>query len=338
MSGTSSFEVGIRVPAAGPIPAVVQTVRRAEKQGLDMAWFSDSPLNYRDIWAVLGAVAVSTDRIRIGPAVTNLASRHLTVTASAARAISEVVKERFSIALGAGDSGVGYDSLRSATVAQMEQGINDLRALLSGDSVRYGTFDAHLREADGPAPPIYLAASGPRTLAMAGGVADGVIITMGPPEPKLAKIAEGAAQAGRPMPKVYMLGMGGVIENEEESLSRAKVFCARRIQLEGAAMFEKAGFSVDASLLTHKSGAEGDFGHAANVAEAGRALSNAISDDLARWYLRQYTLIGSETEIEEALRGMAAKGVAGVYMGYQENSVLPDPLIDVLAPIARKLR
>ena len=86
---------GVRMPAHHPIREVIATVRRAEAAGFDAAWFPDSHLNYREVWTTLGAVAVSTDRIQIGPTVTNLVSRHVTVTASAARAVSEAAPGRF---------------------------------------------------------------------------------------------------------------------------------------------------------------------------------------------------------------------------------------------------
>jgi 5,10-methylenetetrahydromethanopterin reductase len=162
------FQIGLRVPPAGSIHDIVGVVRQAEQAGITMAWLPDSPLNYREIWSTLGALVASTTRIGLGTSITNFASRHLTVTASAARTISEAVPGRFTLGLGAGDSGVGYDTLRSATVAGMEEGIRTLKTLLSGEPEQYGSFAAQLRDVRSPAPPIYLAASGPRTLRLGG--------------------------------------------------------------------------------------------------------------------------------------------------------------------------
>jgi 5,10-methylenetetrahydromethanopterin reductase len=334
----SGFKVGLRIPSAGPMRSVVEVARRAEAVGLDMAWFSDSPLNYREVWTVLGAVSMATERICIGPAVTNLASRHLTVTASAARTVAEAAPGRFVLGLGVGDSGVGYDNLRPSTVAGLEQGVKDLRSLLSGGAVRYESFDAHLRDAGPSAPPILVAASGPKTLRMAGGVGDGVIMPMGNIAGKIATIREGADAAGRPMPQVYVLTIGGLIENRAESLLRMKVFCARVAQDRGTAMFEQAGFKIDGEFLNHKMGAEGDIGHAASVIDLGRSFNDVISDECAAWYTQEFTLLGSEDEMTERMGKLQPLGVTGAYVASQENSKLPDELVEVLGGVAAKLR
>lgn len=338
MPDAAEFKVGVRVPAAGPFRDTVAVARRAEAVGLDMAWFPDSPLNYREVWSVLGAVAVSTERIAIGPAITNLASRHLTVTASAARALTEAAPGRFTLGIGAGDSGVGYDTLRPAKVAEMDEGVRKLRDLLSGGSVAYGTFEARLRDIGTSPPPIYLAAGGPKTLKMAGGVADGVIMPMGRFEEKMAWVKQGAEAAGRSMPEIFVLTIGGKVENLEESILRMKVFCARTAQAEGVERFEKAGFKIDGEFLAHKMGAEGDIGHLASVIDGGRALNDVISDELALWFMRENSLLGTEADVEAGLRRLAAAGVTGAYIGSQENSTLPHDLIEGLGPIVKKLK
>jgi hypothetical protein len=99
---------------------------------------------------------------------------------------------------------------------------------------------------------------------------------------------------------------------------------------------ERAGFKIDGEFLAHKMGADGDFGHAANVAEAGRALDDVIGDDLAYWYMLNATLMGNESQIEDGLAGLAQRGIAGAYIVEQENSLLPYRLIEALGPIARK--
>jgi len=93
---------GVRVPATHPIRDVVGFVQRAESAGFDACWFPDSHLNYREVWTTLGAVALATSRIQIGPTVTNLVGRHVTITASAARTVAEAAPGRFILGIGAG--------------------------------------------------------------------------------------------------------------------------------------------------------------------------------------------------------------------------------------------
>ena len=57
--------------------------RRAEALGYDRFWIGDSHMIWRELYVLAGAIAVATNRIAIGPGVTHLAGRHITVTASA---------------------------------------------------------------------------------------------------------------------------------------------------------------------------------------------------------------------------------------------------------------
>jgi 5,10-methylenetetrahydromethanopterin reductase len=336
LAGASApFRIGIRMPAAGSIPQIVDTVRRAEQAGFEMAWFPDSPLNYRELWSVLGAVAVSTDRIGLGAAVTNLVGRHVSITASAARTVSEAVPGRFMVGIGTGDSAVGYAGLRPSRVAEMEEGIVRIRALMRGDEVNFDGFPVHLRGAD-QSPPIMLGASGPKTLAMGGRVADGVITPFGGAAEKLRHVARGAAEVGRSAPPVYCSMMTGVVTDFPTTLRSMKVFVARIAQLEGVQQFVDAGFTVEGDFLAHQMGAQGDIGHAADVAELSKQLDQVISDDLALWYMRNRTLLGTEADILAGLARIKAMGIAGVYLVQYENSVLPNEMIEAAKPLLRQ--
>jgi len=142
-------------------------------------------------------VAAATERIEIGPTVTNLAARHVTVTASAARAVAEAAPNRFILGLGAGDRALGFGGLRHARVGELETGVRRLRSLMAGDGVAFDGIEARLRDAT-DAPAIYVAACGPRTLEMAGRVADGVIVIMGGVAEKLAISGAGPKPPGGP--------------------------------------------------------------------------------------------------------------------------------------------
>jgi 5,10-methylenetetrahydromethanopterin reductase len=108
-------------------------------------WFPDSPLNFRDVWATLGAVATSTDRIGLAVSVTNFASRHPSVTASAAVTIAEAAPDRFVLGLGAGDSAIGHSGLGYATTGQLRRGLADLRQWMAGEPMGSDGAQVHLR-------------------------------------------------------------------------------------------------------------------------------------------------------------------------------------------------
>jgi len=325
---------GVRMPAHHSIREVIATVRRAEAAGFDAAWFPDSHLNYREVWTTLGAVAVSTDRIQIGPTVTNLVSRHVTVTASAARAVSEAAPGRFLLGLGAGDSAIGFDGMRNSTLAQMREGVARLRALIAGEGVDFGGFEARLRGA-AERPPIFIAGSGPKTLEMAGAIADGVIIMMGNVEAKMGHVRRGANAAGRPAPPVFIYTTGAVVDDLERVSKAFKAFCIRIAQLEGVGVFEEAGVKVELPSGGHVMGAQGDLGHAASHHDVAHLVDHLVSDEAALWYARTRAILGSEDDIRAHLTRLREQGVAGVTLTELGGAKLPDHLIETLGPLTR---
>ncbi|MGH8928139.1 MAG: LLM class flavin-dependent oxidoreductase, partial [Acidimicrobiia bacterium] len=180
---------------------IVGLVRDCERNGVDACWVIDSQMAMRDAFTLLANLATSTDRIQIGPGVTNLVTRHETIVANGLSTLAVVAPGRILAGLGAGDSAVFPIGLKPQTIHDLRTGIVRLRRLLAGDSVEGPDGPYQLRVSASQSPPIYLAASQPKMLALAGAVADGVIV-MGPADPQvwaaqMDHIDGGARSAGR---------------------------------------------------------------------------------------------------------------------------------------------
>jgi 5,10-methylenetetrahydromethanopterin reductase len=174
--------------------------RKLEDQGVDRIWLIDSQLAMKDVYAGLGAAAAATERIELGTGVTNLLTRHPSVTAGAIAALAELSGGRALLGLGAGDSAVRGIGGRPSRIAEMERAIGFFRAVLAGEPAEW---DGHELELPQPPQqvPIHVAVSRPRMCGLAGALADGAII-MGPAEPKLVAqqvrwVSDGAREAGR---------------------------------------------------------------------------------------------------------------------------------------------
>ena len=61
----------------------------------------------------------------------------------------------------------------------MRDAILDLRRLLAGDEVAFGAASTRLRNPSARVTPVYLLASGPRMIELAGEIADGVLLFVG---------------------------------------------------------------------------------------------------------------------------------------------------------------
>ena len=148
----------------------------------------------------MNLAALSTDRVLIGAGVTNLVTRHPTVTANATVAVDELSDGRAVLGLGAGWSAVLGAGGKPSKLGELRAGIDGFRRLFTGEAQElYGT---RVRLATATRQiPIYVAASQPSMLRLAGEVCDGVVL-MGAADPEFCSwqlefIHEGLAAAGR---------------------------------------------------------------------------------------------------------------------------------------------
>ena len=150
------------------------SARLTEDLGFDYIGIPDSQSLWRELYLSLSVVANATSKVRIGPTVTNALTRHPAVAASAIATLNEISGGRAFLGIGSGDSAILNLGLRPARLAEMKEYIEALRAILSGQSYDYKGRSIHVQWSENPVP-IVMAAEGPKTLAMAGGIADAVI-------------------------------------------------------------------------------------------------------------------------------------------------------------------
>jgi alkanesulfonate monooxygenase SsuD/methylene tetrahydromethanopterin reductase-like flavin-dependent oxidoreductase (luciferase family) len=96
-----------------------------------MAWMADSQLYTTDPWIALTLAGVSTKTIRLGPGVTNPATRHFTVTACTSAALAEVSDGRSVLGIGTGDAAVFPLGLQ-VKVEDLRRTIERIRTLSEG--------------------------------------------------------------------------------------------------------------------------------------------------------------------------------------------------------------
>jgi len=171
---------GINLMPDAPVAEVAKVGALAEELGFDRCWLYDEGLATRDLYVALTAVALSTTRLEIGPGVTNPYTRHVSVAAAATASLYELSGGRAFMALGAGGSltlgPLGIE--RTRPNAMLRDTITAMRGLLSGEETDYaGEFvtltHAQLKYAN-PSIPIWFAGRGPRMLATAAELADGI--------------------------------------------------------------------------------------------------------------------------------------------------------------------
>ena len=198
---------GVVLQGVDPPAAFTDMVREIESLDYSHLWLTDSSLHARNSYVYLTLAAVNSSRLRLGTAVTNPVSRHPAITAVAAATLDEVSAGRAILGIGAGDRPLLALGRQPCSAAALADAIGAIRSLLAGDEVTaiapgFALDHAKLRFGARPGLPIFVSASGPRTLELAGGLADGVILLVGLFTDSISwaleHIDRGAAAAGRP--------------------------------------------------------------------------------------------------------------------------------------------
>jgi len=165
-----------------PVADIVAQARRAEALGFDSVWVMDHLLIQRgerrvlahDPLICLAQVAAATSRIQLGSMVLCHGFRHAGQLAREASALADASGGRFVLGLGAGWHRPEFDALGlpfDHRVSRLEEAVEPVRRLLAGETVSLGGEWLQLADASvavtSKAPPLWVAADGPRMLALA---------------------------------------------------------------------------------------------------------------------------------------------------------------------------
>jgi 5,10-methylenetetrahydromethanopterin reductase len=206
------MQISCAFPPVGDTP---EHVALAERLGYSRAWVYDTPALQLDVWMTLALAAVRTERIVLGPGVMVPSLRHPMVTASAiATLVGLVGPERVVVGVGTGFTGrraLGRKPLRWADLPGM---IDDVAALLRGETVEIEGAKAAMLHGPGQAPdrpievPWLVAVNGPKGLAAARDAGLGVFTS----RPRLGASYEG-------LPSVTLLAFGTILRPGEGTAS-----------------------------------------------------------------------------------------------------------------------
>jgi 5,10-methylenetetrahydromethanopterin reductase len=179
------MRVGVFFDGFSGTAEMLDVARGAEAAGADSLWFAQH-MGYRDaiVWAT--AAAAATGRVAVAPtAITPYLWPPLPV-AMAMATLGEIAPGRVRLAVSVGNLlNLGESGGEPvAPIRVVREYIAALRALHDGEAVHQEGRVHRLRGARmnfpaGPRYPLYLAATGPQMLRLAGEVADGVLLSAG---------------------------------------------------------------------------------------------------------------------------------------------------------------
>jgi len=193
-------DFGVVLQNDPPAWRIVDFARQAENLGFTHVWSFDSHLLWQEPYVVFSQILANTHRVKVGPMVTNPATRDWTVTASLFATLNEMFGDRTICGIGRGDSAVRVINGAPATLSTLRESIQVIRALAEGRQAEYKGSLLQFPWSKGSHLPIWVAGYGPKALALAGEVGDGFILQLGDPdiaEWSIAAVRSAAADAGR---------------------------------------------------------------------------------------------------------------------------------------------
>ncbi len=313
----------------------VELARRAEATGHTYGWLFDSHILWREPYPLLTLMAQATERMRFGTCVTNPGTRDITVTASVLATLNEISGGRMVLGIGRGDSAVRVAGKKPLTVAYMEEACGAIRALTAGDPVTLDGTEVQMGWAKGNGGPvkIWVAGYGPKALAAAGRVADGIILQLADPDIVrwcMGFVRAGAEEAGRDPDAFEVMAAAPAYVSDDVDAAREKVrWFPALVSNHVVDLINKyPKDELPEALWGYVQDREGyDYHHHAEVgSDNARFVSDEITD--------KFAIIGPAAAHHERLAELRAAGVTQ-FNNYLMNGEEEEQL-DLYAPIIER--
>ncbi len=174
---------GVTVLPDPPYTRFVELVQLAESHGFEHGWTYDSHVLWQESFPLLTLAAQATTKLKLGHCVTNPGTREPTVLASGYATLHDISNGRMAMGIGRGDSAVRYIGDKPVRVAEFERRCRMIKDFMNGRPVEWNEKELQLKwvRPELPEIPMWVAGYGPKALAVAGRVGDGVIIQLADP-------------------------------------------------------------------------------------------------------------------------------------------------------------
>ncbi len=194
------MDFGLVLQTDPPASRVVGLMKRAERNGFTHGWTFDSAVLWQEPFVIYSQILASTTKLKVGPMVTNPGTRTWEVTASTFATLNDMFGNRTVCGIGRGDSAMRVAGRRPNTLARLGEAIGVIRDLAEGREAEVDGQPLRLPWVREGKLPVWMAAYGPKALALAGREADGFILQLADPyltEWMVKAVRAAAEEAGR---------------------------------------------------------------------------------------------------------------------------------------------
>lgn len=195
------MDFGVVLQTDPPARRVVELTKKAEEEGFTYAWAFDSHVLWQEPFVIFSRMLAETERMIVGPMVTNPGTRDWTVLASLFATLNEMSEGRTVCGIGRGDSALRYIGDKPRTLENMVESMRVIKNLVAGKAVDYNDQSLSIPWiGEGWDLPMWVAGYGPRALHTVGTHADGFILQLADPqivEWTVNAVRQAAVAAGR---------------------------------------------------------------------------------------------------------------------------------------------
>ena len=290
---------------------LLTAARHADELGY-YACYSADEIYHKDAWLLLGAVASVTERVRLGPCVAPMLLRDPTHVAQQAATLDELSGGRAEVVFGIGNLAMleQYDVPWRGTrpLARLREAHHVIRTLLddgsvdfAGDFFRYSGVTTAARPLQSHLPLKIGAMGGPRSMELAGEIADGLHSACAYSPEALAYAADavgrGAQRAGRNLDELDLGDsvLGAIAPDGELARRAGRVLAAFYIPSMPDALLVRNGVDPEAVRPTNEAFAAGDVARALALTDdeiADRIVVAGTPDDWRTWLTTIYARSG----------------------------------------------
>ncbi|PWI41486.1 TIGR03842 family LLM class F420-dependent oxidoreductase [Streptomyces sp. ICBB 8177] len=224
------MDFGLVLQTDPPASAVVGLMRRAERNGFRYGWTFDSAVLWQEPFVIYSRILEHTERLVVGPMVTNPGTRSWEVTASTFATLNDMYGNRTVCGIGRGDSAMRVAGRKPNTLARLGEAIGVIRDLAEGREAEVDGNPVRIPWVKDGRLPVWMAAYGPRALALAGRTADGFILQLADPfltEWMVKAVRSAAEEAGRDPGEVTICvaAPAYVTDGSDAALAHAREQC-----------------------------------------------------------------------------------------------------------------
>ncbi len=242
MSGIINFGVASPLPGQS-VENLIRTTNKTERLGFDTVWFPDHVVFIAktltpEVWSVITAAGMITKRIIMG-SIGDAHRIHPAICAHRLATVDHISRGRIFVCLGYGEKmnldpyGIKWNK----PLTRVRESIEIMRSLWKGEQVDFdgeiyklSKAELRIRPFDDRSIPIYVAATAPKALKLAGECGDGWVTNAMPPKlysDKLSKVREGMKSRDKTLPPldkcIYIfLSIAGNKDKAYETLEPVK--------------------------------------------------------------------------------------------------------------------